>query len=536
MSISKNFLAFRLTVWFLILSILPLSVVTVFVLDDEEYFRTLIENAHDIITILESDGTIRFKSPSVERVLGYKPEALLGQNVFDLIHPEDCAAVKEVFHQNLKIAGVTRRIEFRFRHCDGTWRYLEAVGQNLLFNPLVKGGVVNSRDITGRKELEEQFRQAQKMEAIGRLAGGVAHDFNNILTVITGYSELLLLDDVEAEQLQRQYIEEIRQASEQASALTGQLLAFSRQQVLQPERLVLNQIVIEMEKILRRLIGEDIEVVFTLSDDLGLVKADPGQIQQVILNLAVNGRDAMSRGGKLTIETVNVELDHNYASQHTEIAPGPFVMLAVSDTGRGMAAETRSRVFDPFFTTKESGKGTGLGLSTVHGIVKQSGGHIWVYSEPGQGTTFKIYLPRVADAAASAVGARMASLDLHTGSESILVAEDEPMVLELALRILSSHGYTVLTAVSGAEALRIAAQHQGPIHLLLTDVVMPGGTTGRQLADQLTSVRPETKIIYMSGYTDNAIVHHGVLESDLVFLQKPFTPQTLRVKVREALA
>ncbi|MCD6554092.1 MAG: GAF domain-containing protein [Anaerolineae bacterium] len=388
------------------------------------------------------------------------------------------------------------------------------------------------QELAERKRLEEQLLHSQKLEAVGRLAGGVAHDFNNLLTAIIGYSDLVLMSLGQNDPLYKD-VEEIKKAAERAASLTRQLLAFSRKQMLQPKVLDLNATVTHMEKMLQRLIRENIELVTILDPALGHIKADPGQIEQVIMNLAVNARDAMPQGGRLTIETANVVLDENYAHQHMEVQPGPYVMLAVSDTGMGMDDETQAHIFEPFFTTKGVGQGTGLGLATVYGIVKQSGGHIRVYSEPGHGTTFKIYLPRIEEVVESDRRAPIPG-ESPPGRETILLVEDEDMVRDLARRVLLQRGYTVLEARHGREAFQICEQHRGPIHLLVTDVVMPL-MNGRELAKRLTTLHPEMKVLYISGYTDNIIIHHGLLEPGMAFLQKPFTPAALAHKVRQAL-
>jgi PAS domain S-box-containing protein len=387
------------------------------------------------------------------------------------------------------------------------------------------------RDVTEQRRMQQQLLQAQKMEAVGRLAGGVAHDFNNLLTVITSYSEMLL-GDLEPNDPKRDDVEQVRKAAEGAASLTRQLLAFSRQQVLQPRVVDLNDVVSGLRKILQRVIGEDVEFATTLAPDLRAVRADVGQLEQVLMNLAVNSRDAMPTGGKLTMETANVELDTDYARQHHLATAGQYVMLAVSDTGTGMDEATKARIFEPFFTTKGLGKGTGLGLATVYGIVKQSGGSVWVYSELGHGTSFKIYLPRVDAAVDDAAAAPV--MGVPRGTETVLVVEDAAAVRAVTRQVLQRQGYTILEAPNGEAALQVAAAHHGSIHLLLTDVVMPV-LSGRLLAERLAPLRPDTRVLYTSGYTDDSIVRHGILEAGIAYLQKPFTPDSLARKVREVL-
>lgn len=387
-------------------------------------------------------------------------------------------------------------------------------------------------DNTERKRLEEQLRHSQKMDAVGKLAGGVAHDFNNVLTVIIGCCGLII-DSPRTDHLTGKYVSEIRKAAERAASLTRQLLAFSRKQVLQPKVLNLNSAVKDMEGMLRRLIGEDVQLVSALDPALGNVKADPGQMEQVIMNLVINARDAMPKGGRTVIETANVEVDDTYGRTRLELAPGSYVMLAVSDTGVGMDQETRSQVFEPFFTTKEPGRGTGLGLSTVYGIVKQSGGHIWIYSELGVGTTFKVYFPRVDEAAQSKAPAASATAQAR-GTETILLVEDNDIVRDTMRETLVRRGYTVLEAQHAVEAFLVQEKHPGVIHLLVTDVVMPG-MNGLELAKRLVAVRPDMQTLLVSGYTDNAILHQGVMDTEVAFLQKPFTPGSLAHKVRQVL-
>jgi len=405
-------------------------------------------------------------------------------------------------------------------------------------NGRVVGASTSARDLSEQrataealKRTEEQLRQAQKMEAVGRLAGGVAHDFNNLLSVILSYSDLIGSELSSTDPSSRD-VAEIRKAALSAADLTRQLLVFSRQQIITPQVLDLNDIVVVMDKMLRRILGEDVDLVTRLARHSTRVLADPSNIEQMIMNLALNARDAMPRGGKLTIETGTVELDERYAAEHLGAKPGPHVLLAVSDTGTGMQPEIQARIFEPFFTTKAVGKGTGLGLSIVFGIAQRAGGSVWVYSEPGRGTTFKVYLPR-SEAEVEAGSASRVPIALH-GGETILLAEDQEQVRAVAHSILRRHGYHAIVAQNAGEALLLCEAHTGPIHLLLTDVVMPH-LSGADLAKRIAVTRPETKVLFMSGYTDDSVVRHGVLEDGVAFLQKPFTPESLARKVREVL-
>ena len=504
----------------------------------EQRFRKLVEHSNDVITLLDAAGRIVYSTQSIRSTLGYAERERTGSLVFELVHPDDLRRAVGLFRQVTAQRGIVAHADLRVRHKDGTWRDLEVAAVNHLDDPVVSAVVVNYHDITERKRaltemrlLEEQFRQAQKMEAVGRLAGGVAHDFNNLLTIIMSYADLLARDLPQGSAA-RQDLLEIRKAAAQAASLTGQLLAFSRQQVLAPVVLNLNELLADVREMLQRLLGEDIELSLRLAPQLGNIRADPGQLQQVIMNLAVNSRDAMPTGGTLTIETADVALSEEYAEAHQTVRPGSYTMLVVTDTGTGMDPGTRSRAFEPFFTTKEKGRGTGLGLSTVYGIVQQSGGYVLLYSEPGHGTTFKIYLPRVDEPVAEPLPREMPKA--LTGTETILLVEDEAMMRPLVNGILQKRGYRVLVAQNAEEALTLARQHDGPIHLLLTDVVMPV-SGGPELAARLAASRPETAVLYMSGYTDDATVRHGLLERGLNYIQKPFTPSGLVQKVRQVL-
>ena len=622
----------------------------------EELFRLISENAADLIAVVDLHGNRIYNSLSYERVLGYSAEELRSSSSFEQIHPEDRERVKEAAAEARR-TGVGRPMEYRFRHKDGTWRVLESTasvirnsegdpdklvivnrdvterkraaealqrsetsfrsvvedapygifkadmtGKILMVNPALEkmlgyksqdelleidlasgiyrhpaehqkinelflreqhfkdvevewkrkdGAFITVRcsgwpikdesgtdmevfaeDVTERRMLERQLRMAQKMEAVGRLSGGIAHDFNNLLGVIIGYIQVMKRDLIPG-QPSYEYAEEIEKAGRRAAALTRQLLAFSRQQVLEPVILNLNTLVSEMEKMLPRLIGEDIQLNLILDPVIGQVKADPGQIEQVVMNLAVNARDAMPDGGKLTIQTANAEIDAVFAREHPGSVPGQYVMLAVTDTGTGMDPEIQAQIFEPFFTTKGRDKGTGLGLATVYGVVKQSNGYIAVESEKDKGALFKIYLPRIEQPVPTRGESIQAPLTIR-GSETILLVEDAEPLRLLAKLFLKGNGYQVLMAADGAEAQQVAAQNHGPIHLLLTDVVMPG-INGRVLAERLASLHPAMKVLYMSGYTDSFIAGHGVLEEGTHLLHKPFTEETLMRKVRELL-
>ena len=494
---------------------------------------SIVESSEDAILSKTLDGIVTSWNRGAERTFGYTADEAIGKPI-GLLIPHDRLDEESQIIERVKQGEHVTHFETVRRRKDGT-----ELNIALTISPIKDGegramGFSEiARDITEQKGLEAQLRQSQKMEGVGQLAGGIAHDFNNLLTVINSYSAMVLGELDFSNPFVRNGLEQIKEAGHRAASLTRQLLMFSRQQVLEPKVLNLNEVVSNIAKLLRRLIGEDITQVLCLHPALGRVKIDPGQLEQIVMNLAVNARDAMPGGGQLTIETENVELDNAYARTHALVQPGPYVMLAVSDTGCGMDAETQARIFEPFFTTKGPGKGTGLGLATVDGIVKQSGGNVWVYSEVGKGTTLKVYLPRV-EKTSELPEPGAAPAELPRGSETVLLVEDEEMVRALAQAILERHGYRVLAARNVQDALRFAQESHEPIHLLLTDTIMPV-MNGPELAKQFRSIRPESKVLFMSGYTDKVIAYTATLEPGTAFLQKPFTPLTLTQKVHEVL-
>lgn len=504
--------------------------------ESEARKRAILESSLDAVITFDEAGCIQELNPAAEKMLRYPVCGGAPQRWFDFVAspPAAHANLADKANPALGIYGhlLGKRVEMTARRSDGTEFPAEITISRINLEGK-EGFTLWMRDLTERRVLENQLWHAQKMEAVGRLAGGVAHDFNNLVTVISGYSDLLLMSLAKENPLRR-HVEEVKKAGDRAASLTRQLLAFSRRQVLDPQVLDLNAVISNVDRMLRRLIGEDIDLLSVLHPGVWPVKADPGQIEQVLVNLAVNARDAMPSGGKLTLETANVTLGQIQGMRYEPpMPPGHYVMLAVSDTGIGMNSETQSHVFEPFFTTKEEGKGTGLGLATVYGIVKQSGGYIWIYSETEHGTTFKVYLPRAQEVLAEAFIPGMEASP-RGGTETILVAEDEIAVRSLVCSVLESGGYTVLEGESGDAALLIARAHDGHIDLLLTDVVMPR-MSGRELADRVQMLDPGIRVVYMSGYTEKAIVHHGMLDADAVLLQKPFSPDDLVRKVREVL-
>jgi PAS domain S-box-containing protein len=491
--------------------------------ESQQRFETLADVAFEGIAITEA-GRIVEVNRRCSELLGVPRTALLGRSVIDFVAPESRETVAQHFR-----SGSEAPYEHMALRADGSRVPVEVQAKNANI-----GGrnlrVTALRDVSERRRLEEQFRLAQRMESIGRLAGGIAHDFNNLLTVILSLTRLL--QDAPADHDSAEDLAQIQAAADRASVLTQQLLVFARRQIAQPEIIDLNELVTNLDSMLRRIIGEDISFVTVCGPDLGRVRADPGQVEQVLLNLVVNARDAMPAGGKLTLETANVTLGDDYAAKHPLATPGEYVVVSVSDTGVGMDASTLAQIFEPFFTTKGPGKGTGLGLATCYGIVKQNGGSISVYSEVNKGTIFRIYLPRVLEAATSRE--RPAATAAVGGSETVLVVEDNEIVRRLAVRVLAANGYQVLEAGDGTEALRIYAAEQGRIALVMTDVVLPG-ISGKELADKLRELRPDLKILYTSGYTENTIAHQGVVDAGLHFLAKPYLPSALVEKIRAVL-
>jgi PAS domain S-box-containing protein len=488
-----------------------------FLKDRDKKFRLLFEDNPQPMWVVDSESQHFLEAnAAASNLYGFTSDEFRGMTLSDVQVPEQDGAAPSVVSQHR--TKTNRLIEVETAVHD-----IEYGGRKAQLTVLL--------DVTGRRQLEDQLRQAQKMEAVGMLAGGVAHDFNNLLTIISGYSQLIL-NNLSASDPNRHSAEQIMKAGERAAALTRQLLAFSRRQVLQPKVFELNKLVASLSTMLQRLIGEDVELRLVLPPEVGRVSADPGQIEQVLMNLAVNARDAMPQGGILTIETSNRQIGEEYTGRHITVKPGSYIQLSVSDTGSGMDQATKARLFEPFFTTKAPGRGTGLGLSTVFGIVKQSGGNVEVYSEPGHGTSVKVYLPSIDQQAF--IETADPRRKTARGTETILLAEDDEMVRSLVRETLEREGYKVIESADPVEARRIADHHKGNIQLLITDVVMPK-LSGRELAEQLIRRRPDLKVLYMSGYTDNAVLNSGILHQDVAFLQKPFTPSALAEKVREVL-
>jgi len=494
-------------------------------------FRSLIEHSSDLIVLVDAEARFTYLSPSFETTLGHRAEDWIGRSGFPLVWPDSVEATRQLHERTLASPGVAIPWQIRVLHADGTSRWLEGTSANHLHDPAIAAVVVNCRDVTERKRMETQSIQAQKMESIGRLAGGVAHDFNNLLTAIKGNMSLAMLEVKSSDPLY-EYLISVDQATDSAASLTRQLLTFSRKQIISPKVINLNHVLGRVQKLLVRLIGEDIHLELFPASDLAQVRLDPNQAEQVLINLAVNARDAMPHGGRLTIGTANIDLDTKYARQHPYVQAGSYVMLTVTDTGVGMAEDVRAHLFEPFFTTKESGAGTGLGLSMVYGAVKQNGGHIEVDSEPGHGATFKIFLPAVEEPPDTTVDAVDATRPL--GVETIVLVEDEQHVRTIASLMLRRQGYTVHTFPDGPSAIAAVEAMTGHLDLVITDVVMPR-MNGKVLSERLLQLRPSIRVLYTSGYTADVIVHHGVLDEGVEFLSKPYSLELLARRVREVL-
>ncbi|MGO9642864.1 MAG: PAS domain S-box protein [Candidatus Acidiferrales bacterium] len=499
----------------------------------EERFRSLIQNLSDIILVLRPDGHIAYGSPSVDRMLDYKPAELANRNLMDYVHDEDAPALRENLQKIAARSEIVTVPVFRCLRADGSWLWLEALGTNLIEDPTVQGIVLTARDVTERLRLEEQVRQAQKMDALGRLAGGIAHDFNNLLMIVQGHADTVRAELSPSDAL-RKNADTILKAADRAAGLTRRLLAFGRKQIFAPKALDLNSLISEIDSMLRSLLTADIDLELSLSPGLGHVTADPGQIEQVLMNLVVNARDAMPLGGRLTVKTANEDVHPRRQSSRSAVPAGRYVVLAVCDTGCGMDPQTLNHIFEPFFTTKAKDKGTGLGLAVVYGIVKQSGGHIDVSSEPNRGSEFRIFLPRSSGRPESPAECEDSTPAL-TGRETILVAEDESDLRTMVCDFLGARGYTVLAAADGNEAASLSTRYPGPIDLLLTDIVMPG-MRGSELAKHVTSARLETKVLYMSGYAGNSLPSNGdVAEERVVVMLKPFRLQDLAKRIEKVL-
>jgi PAS domain S-box-containing protein len=500
----------------------------------ERRFRFLMRDLSDVILVLASDGTLYYASHSAGRIFGYSPSDLTGQNVSSFIHKDDRLHFKNCLEKVATQVGGSFATEFRLLRKDGSWISVEATGNPMSDDPSAGRTLLTCRDVTERRRLENELGQSQKMEAIGRLAGGIAHDFNNILMIIGGYAEIIL-GQLHPQDPLRKSADPILNVVDRGAALTKRLLSFSRKQVMNPRNLDPNAILEDISKILPRLLGEEIEMAVLPGRDTGMIYADHIQLEQVLINLAVNARDAMPHGGRLTIETANIDFDGSHPPPQQLILPGSYVVLKITDTGCGMNSETRSHVFEPFFTTKAEGKGTGLGLSIVYGIVKRSGGYILVESELNSGTTIKIYFPRVDAVPSPPVDSASQVVNAGNDSGIVLIVEDEELLRNMICEFLASGGYTVLEASSGAEAIAAMERFGRPIDILVTDVILPK-TRGPELAGKLREKLPDLKVIYMSGYTDTSLVRDGILEAGTILVQKPFKLQELARVIREALS